>query len=249
MIERLKSYVVERLGINRLAEEIARVGIRVDVLNGEFRAAQERIASMEAQLVDLRNRQDDLRRRDRIVSMTTWSAGAPLRHRPLISVVMATRNRAELLVDALDSVVGQSYDRWELVVVDDGSEDATSDVVSERAATDQRIRLQVTEGVGAAAARNVGIQAATGDYVAFSTTTTRLLPAGSGASPSSRGADRRSGRSTASRSGKTSPTRTCSRGCTSSRRSTSLRCAPRITSISARSSFAATIANSASTNR
>lgn len=176
MIERLKSYVVERLGINRLAEEIAGTGSRADVLNAELRAAQDLITSLEARLAEFGNVQDDLRRRDRIAATSRWGAGAPLRHRPLLSVVMATRNRADLLVDAIDSVVGQTYDRWELVVVDDGSDDATSEVVSARASTDQRIRLEVTEGVGAAAARNIGIGAATGDYVAFLDDDNALAP-------------------------------------------------------------------------
>ena len=171
MIERLKSYVVERLGINRLADQIAHVGTRVDAadslhleLRDELHGARTHIASLETQIEHLRSAHE---LHARIASTTAWAAVAPLRHQPLLSVVLATRNRAELLVDAVDSVAGQTYGHWELIVVDDGSDDSSSAVVSERASTDERIRLEVTDGIGAAGARNVGIAAATGAYVAF----------------------------------------------------------------------------------
>lgn len=84
-----------------------------------------------------------------------------------VSVVMPVRDRADTVRRAIDSVVGQTYPRWELVVVDDGSTDETPAILAERAASDDRVRVLRREGSGAGAARNAGLEAATGDLVAF----------------------------------------------------------------------------------
>ena len=86
---------------------------------------------------------------------------------PLVSVVMPTRNRAALVERALASVVKQTFAQWELLVVDDASTDATAVAVS-RHCDDSRIHLHaLTEQVGGAAARNRGIEAARGEWIAF----------------------------------------------------------------------------------
>lgn len=85
---------------------------------------------------------------------------------PLVSVIIPTFNRAATLGRAMTSVLLQDYANIELIVVDDGSTDATKDVVS--AFEDGRIRFLVHEknrGVGAA--RNTGIAAASGSITAF----------------------------------------------------------------------------------
>jgi glycosyltransferase involved in cell wall biosynthesis len=87
---------------------------------------------------------------------------------PLVSVVMPTRNRAALMERALSSVVEQTFARWELLVVDDASTDATAAAVSRHCDGDSRIHLhELTEQVGGAAARNRGIEAARGEWIAF----------------------------------------------------------------------------------
>ncbi len=91
---------------------------------------------------------------------------AMLREQPLISIIMPTRNRAELLPTAIASVEAQSYDRWELLVVDDGSTDATPSVV-EGFLADPRIRLLQTGGLGVAAARNAAMSQAKGQLFAY----------------------------------------------------------------------------------
>lgn len=87
---------------------------------------------------------------------------------PVVSVILPTRNRAELLPRAIGSVLGQSYDKFELIIVSDGSTDHTDELLVEHAATDYRIRLlRLDIAAGAAAARNRGIALATGEYVAL----------------------------------------------------------------------------------
>jgi GT2 family glycosyltransferase len=68
---------------------------------------------------------------------------------------------------AIDSVVAQTYPNWEAVVVDDGSTDQTASVVSERAASDPRIRYVPITHTGVSGARNHGIAVSQGEYVAF----------------------------------------------------------------------------------
>lgn len=85
----------------------------------------------------------------------------------LVSVVMPVRNRPERVRSAIASVQSQTFTRWELLVVDDGSTDHTPQVVSEIAATDPRVRLLRHEHGGVSRARNHGIEAAAGRYTAF----------------------------------------------------------------------------------
>ena len=86
---------------------------------------------------------------------------------PLVSVVMPVHRRADVVGAAIDSVLAQRYTQWELLVVDDGSGDDTVDVVRARAAADPRVRLLERENGGAGAARNTGLAAVRGDFVAF----------------------------------------------------------------------------------
>lgn len=85
---------------------------------------------------------------------------------PLVSVIIPTRNRADLLHRALSSVMQQTYMRLEIIVVDDASNDGTGAVVSSMA--DGRIRYIRHEiSRGGAAARNTGIRLCTGDVIGF----------------------------------------------------------------------------------
>ena len=84
---------------------------------------------------------------------------------PKVSVVLPTYNSAHFLGTAIQSVLGQTFQDWELIVVDDGSTDNTRDVVA--AFLDPRIRYVHQENRGAPAALNAGLRLARGAYVAF----------------------------------------------------------------------------------
>jgi glycosyltransferase involved in cell wall biosynthesis len=85
----------------------------------------------------------------------------------LVSAIMPVRNRASIIADAIRSVIGQTHTRWELIIVDDGSTDETTVIVREFAAADPRIRLVEQPPTGVCAARNNGLDQATGEFVAF----------------------------------------------------------------------------------
>jgi len=83
-----------------------------------------------------------------------------------VSVVIPTYNHAHLLGRALQSVIDQTYDDWEAIVVDNHSQDETDAVVS--AFGDSRIRLRKIHNDGViAASRNLGMREAVGEWIAF----------------------------------------------------------------------------------
>jgi len=85
---------------------------------------------------------------------------------PLVSVIIPTYKRAHLVSRAIESARRQTYKALEILVVNDGSPDNTSEVV--RAIMDSRIRYVCHEqNRGQPAARNTGIRAATGEFIAF----------------------------------------------------------------------------------
>ncbi len=83
---------------------------------------------------------------------------------PRVSAAIITHNRAHYLPGAIDSILGQTFRDFELIVVDDGSTDATSDIVAPYL---DRIRYVRQENRGKAAARNAAVQLAEGDLIAF----------------------------------------------------------------------------------
>jgi len=94
---------------------------------------------------------------------------------PLVSVVLPTFNRASTLVPAVRSVLSQTFRDLEIVIVDDGSEDDTAEVV--RRLEDPRIRyLAHGNNRGASAARNSGIARCRGSFVAFQDSDDEWLP-------------------------------------------------------------------------
>lgn len=84
---------------------------------------------------------------------------------PLVSVIIPTYNRERCIAEAIDSVLAQTYGQFELIVVDDGSTDATGDLLQSRVDRMRVIRMDGNQGP--AAARNRGIAAAAGDLIAF----------------------------------------------------------------------------------
>lgn len=86
---------------------------------------------------------------------------------PLFSVVVPCYNAQSTLAETLRSVQAQTLQDWELIAVDDGSGDQSPDIVADFAAGDPRIRLQRGAHLGVSCARNTGIKAAKGRYLAF----------------------------------------------------------------------------------
>lgn len=85
---------------------------------------------------------------------------------PRVSVIIPTYNRSKLLANAIDSVLDQTFDDLEIIVVDDGSTDETSEVVK---GYGDKVNYKYLEnkGMGGSYARNRGIEAASGEYIAF----------------------------------------------------------------------------------
>lgn len=83
---------------------------------------------------------------------------------PRFSVIIPAYNAAGFIAQAIDSVLAQTRPAHEIIVVDDGSADATARVV---AAYGERVRYMRQENAGVSAARNAGARAATGDWLAF----------------------------------------------------------------------------------
>lgn len=85
---------------------------------------------------------------------------------PEVSVVLPTYNRSDTLKRTIDSVLRQTFNNFELIVVDDGSTDNTKDIVLSY--NDKRITyIQHDNNKGGSAARNTGIETSSGEFIAF----------------------------------------------------------------------------------
>lgn len=85
----------------------------------------------------------------------------------LVSIVIPAYNAERFIARTLASAQAQTYEKLEIIVIDDGSTDNTRSVVEAIAATDKRLELISTPNRGVARARNLGIENARGPYVAF----------------------------------------------------------------------------------
>jgi glycosyltransferase involved in cell wall biosynthesis len=90
---------------------------------------------------------------------------------PLVSVVIPTFNRAQQTINAIESVLAQSYPYFEIIVVDDGSTDGSGEAIqrfiSQRTSGSHQILFVSQPNQGASIARNAGIAKAQGEYIAF----------------------------------------------------------------------------------
>lgn len=135
-------------------------------------ALEARLDELAALTQSLARARDELEARllalDNVVSID--AVGRFLRHtrlstKPVVSVVLPTYDRPEHLRRAIDSVVAQSYTRWELLVVDDGGHADSKAVVDDT--RDERIRWMRIENQGVCAARNAALEDATGELIAY----------------------------------------------------------------------------------
>src|SRR5262249_5268695 len=95
---------------------------------------------------------------------------------PLVSVVIPVYNRPRQIVEAVHSIRGQTAPDWELIVVDDGSTDETPGVLRQLEGQDPRIRAVRQDHRGAQSARNIGMRAAHGTWLAFLDSDDQWLP-------------------------------------------------------------------------
>lgn len=84
-----------------------------------------------------------------------------------VSIVVPTYNRSRLLRCAADSISAQTYQHIEIIIIDDGSTDGTEEICKELARDDSRIVLHRIDNLGVSAARNIGMELATGDMLMF----------------------------------------------------------------------------------
>lgn len=85
----------------------------------------------------------------------------------MVSVILPAYNAEKYIAGSIKSVISQSFNDWELLIVDDGSTDATPAVCDSLALADSRLRVFHRSNAGVSAARNFGLDAARGDYIAF----------------------------------------------------------------------------------
>ena len=86
---------------------------------------------------------------------------------PMISIIMLTYNREQLVRRAIESILHQTFRDFEFIIVDNGSTDESGMITDEYAAKDSRIRVIHRERGNIGSGRNAGLDAATGEYIAF----------------------------------------------------------------------------------
>ena len=87
---------------------------------------------------------------------------------PLVSIVVPVYNAARFMDDTIQTVLNQTYQNWELLLVDDCSSDDSVQIIQKYQKKDERIKLfKLSENSGAAIARNTGIDNAKGRYQHF----------------------------------------------------------------------------------
>lgn len=85
----------------------------------------------------------------------------------MISVVIPCYNADPFLHQCFESIINQSYQDIQIILIDDGSTDNTPDILAEYAVRDTRIQVITQDNQGISAARNAGLKMATGNYIAF----------------------------------------------------------------------------------
>jgi glycosyltransferase involved in cell wall biosynthesis len=133
----------------------------------ELDAVRQEVQSVRSDLVHQERARAIAALQGRVLPVTGWvrQVELPL-DAPSISVILPTYNRADRLVRAVGSVLAQEHANWQLVVVDDGSDDGTPGVRNQVGDDDRIIWLR-NEHAGVSRARNVGLEAATGDIIAY----------------------------------------------------------------------------------
>ncbi|MBK7105693.1 MAG: glycosyltransferase family 2 protein [Ignavibacteriae bacterium] len=87
--------------------------------------------------------------------------------KPDVSIILPTFNRENYLERSINSVINQTFTNWELLIIDDGSEDKTFEFVNKFLMNDERIKYQKHKNKGLPISLNTGIQISSGKYLTF----------------------------------------------------------------------------------
>ena len=85
----------------------------------------------------------------------------------IVSIIIPVYNAEHYLEDILNDLILQTYQKIEIIIINDGSKDGSSDIIREYARKDNRIQYVLTENGGPSRARNLGLSIAQGDYIRF----------------------------------------------------------------------------------
>jgi hypothetical protein len=160
--------------VTRLAAEHRSTRQLADHLDVRTRQLDHR-ANLSAAALDaheLRLRQ--LEREASVRTVTDWVRAAVVPETMVVSVIIPTRDRASIVPAAIESALGQTYGRTEVVVVDDGSVDETPEVLAKF--DDERLHVVRGDGDGVCAARNRGLEVANGEVVVYLDDDNTMMP-------------------------------------------------------------------------
>ena len=90
-----------------------------------------------------------------------------MNNHPLVSIIVPIYNTAKYLPKCLDSILNQTYQNLEIILVDDGSTDDSGTIAKNYAKKDSRIKVIHQENAGQSSARNLGLKKSTGEYISF----------------------------------------------------------------------------------
>jgi hypothetical protein len=137
-------------------------------LSRSLHSVHTSVVDVRDEVVGMGARVDDVERLASIAQVAAWLRHVDVPETLLVSVVLPTRNRADLVERAIESVRRQSYANWEVLVVDDASTDDTWVRLQKLAENDPRIRaFRFDAQSGSSHARNRGLAEARGDVIVY----------------------------------------------------------------------------------
>ncbi len=89
------------------------------------------------------------------------------KNEPSVSIILPTFNRSRLILRAVSSVLFQTFENWELIIVDDGSTDATFQLLNKLILTDERVKYVKHSNRKLPLSLNAGLKIASGEYISF----------------------------------------------------------------------------------
>ena len=92
---------------------------------------------------------------------------SPITNTHIISVIVPVYNAEKTLRRCVDSILAQTFEDFELILINDGSKDQSGDICDEYAAKDPRVKTVHKTNGGVSSARNAGLCIAQGEYIAF----------------------------------------------------------------------------------